>query len=256
MIIGTDEVITIARSAEPGEHVPVHGPGGSVDGTVVGFDAASGLALLRVPGIGGKSLPAAKPPAVGELAVTVSCPIPLGHEARLSMIRCVGGETRLPGGRLIDAYYQTDDARHRGFSGSVLLSVTGSVLGIVMPTRRREESFVLPVDAVVRIADQLRSGRNIGIGYLGVNTAPVVLPVPSENAATGLLITGVEEGSPAKRAGLTVGQFITAVAGIPTPSVEALHDSLVGLTSGQTIDVSVAAQDGSVRTLAVPVVLR
>lgn len=102
LVIADGEVITVARAAEPGEVVPIHAKSGQIDATVVGFDSASGLALLRHSDIAGDDLGSQRAVSLGELTVAVACPIPDGHESRIGMVRCVGGETRLPGGRRVD----------------------------------------------------------------------------------------------------------------------------------------------------------
>jgi S1-C subfamily serine protease len=213
LAIGDGEVVTLSRRAEAGEHVLVVVDGEETDATVIGYDGTSGIALLTVDGLTAQAALSATLPAVGDLAVTVAYPIPEGHEARLEMVRCVGDPTRLPDGRRIDAYLQTDSARFRGFAGSVLFNAAGEALGITIPRRGPEESFLIPMSDVATIVEQIRSGKGVGTGYLGVQTMAVDLPQPADGHTTGLLITGVEENSAAERARLKVGSFIVAVGG-------------------------------------------
>jgi S1-C subfamily serine protease len=254
--IGNGEVATLARQAEAGEHVPVVVDGEARDSTVVGYDGASGVALLKVEGMDQSARLADRLPLVGEIGVTIAYPVPEGHEARLSMVRCVGGQTRLPGGRRIGAYLQTDDARFRGFAASVLFSAEGDALGITIPSRGRGESFLMPVGELISIVEQIRSGESVGTGYLGVQTTAVDLPEPTEGYTRGLLIVGVEAGSPAERAGLNVGGFVVAVGGRATPDLEQLYDALTGLKSGESIDVTVASAEGATKIVPVKVELR
>jgi S1-C subfamily serine protease len=260
LAIGNGEVVTLARQAEPGEHVPVWVDGADKDATVVGYDGTSGVTLLKVEGLDTSASIADALPAIGNLGVTVAYPVPEGHEARLSMIRCVGKETRLPGGRRIGSYIQTDDARFRGFAGSIVFDAGGAALGITVPGRGyghgRGESFVVPIGEVMTIVEQIRSGKGVGTGYLGVQTTSVDLPQPADGHSRGLLITGVEEESPAERAGLTVGSFIVAVGGTPTPGLEELYDALTGLRKGDSVTVTVASSEGTTRDVTMEVELR
>lgn len=255
-VIAPDEVVTVAMVAEHGESVPVHGPDGEISATVIGFDQGSGIALLSAPGLATAAELAGEAPAVGSLGVSVAVPIPGGHEARLEMIRCVGGATRLRGGRRVGSYLQTDAPRFRGFGGATLLDTAGRLLGIVMPTHRREESYVVPASELAAIVDGLRSGTTTGTGYLGVQSTPVELPAPVGEATHGLLLTAVEPETPASRAGLRVGSFLIAIDGTPTPSHEELYDALQGRTEGERVDVTIASADGSSSTLSVELALR
>ena len=256
LVVGSGEVLTVAMAADVGETVPVHVGEREIEARVTGFDASSGLTLLEAKELTTAAPSATALPAVGQLTVTLAAPIPGDHEARLSMIRCVGGETRLRGGRRIRSYVQTDSARFRGFNASVVVNHAGEVVGMTMPVHRREEPFVMPIAEAMRIVEEMRSGESVGTGYLGVQTTPVSLPVAADGAEKGLLITGVEDESPAKRAGLSVGTFVVKVGDRMTPTVEDLYDSLVGLRAGEQLAVTTVTSEGESHTLHVEVVLR
>ena len=67
---------------------------------------------------------------------------------------------------------------------------------------------------------------------------------------------GVEEESPAEKAGLTVGSFIVAVGGTATPGLEELYDALTGVRKGESIELTIASSDGKSKSVAVEVELR
>lgn len=259
LLIGNGELVTVARVAEAGEKVPVHIGDREVSATVAGFDPASGIALLNLEGIEGPGPIDTSDediPAVGSLTVTVACPLPDGHEARLGMIRCVGGETRTPGGRKIGSYIQTDSARFRGFAGSIVFAASGRPIAMTMPVQRREEGFAIPLKEMLEIVAQLRDGGSIGTGYLGVQATPVDLPEERDGHSAGLLITGVEPDSPAEKAGLQVGSFIVSVAGTATPDIESLYDALTGLRESEELAVGVMKGGGDIEQVTVSVTLR
>ncbi|MFW5689581.1 MAG: S1C family serine protease, partial [Spirochaetota bacterium] len=256
VVIAPEEVMTVAMVAERGEKVPIHGPDGEIEGEVIGFDPGSGLALLRAPGLATAVSVHEGEVRVGELGVTVACPIPSGHEARLAMVRCVGGSTRLRGGRRVERYLQTDASRFRGFSAAVHFDASGAAVGMTMPVGRREEPYLLPMDLVVAIAGRLREGRSTGTAYLGVQTTPVELPVAANGMTRGLLVTGVEDGSPAHRAGVHVGHFLLSVNGAATAAPEELYDALGGVDEGATLELLIADGSGETRTLEALAVLR
>jgi S1-C subfamily serine protease len=242
--------------AEKDESVPVHTTNGEVEATVKAFDHASGFVLLAHESFAAPVDLAESLPGLGSLAVEIAYPVPSGHESRLSMIRCVGGSTRMHGGRKINHYLQTDAPRSRGFAGAVLFDPEGSLVGVTMPVPHREEGYAVPAVVLRSIVDDLLSGKVLGLGYLGVNTTRADLPVETNGARTGLLITGVEEESPAAAAGLKAGTFLVKVDGTPISDLDSLYDSLLGVSDGQELVVAVMESSGDVRDVPVHVVIR
>lgn len=82
----------------------------------------------------------------------------------------------------------------------------------------------------------LKEHGTIKRGYLGITGQPVELPEDSINALgrdqnRGLLIVGIEEGSPAAGSGLMLGDILVGLAGEPVPD----HGQLMGLLSGEVV---------------------
>ncbi|MFP4377923.1 MAG: S1C family serine protease [Spirochaetales bacterium] len=256
VIVAQNKLLSLAMSAEVGESVPVHGTRGESAATVTAFDPASGVVLLEGEAFAQPVLLASALPRIGSLAVEVAVPIPGDVEARLAMIRCVGGETRLPGGRKVDSYLQTDASSFRGFAGGAILAPNGELLGISMSTMRREEGYAIPAPVLRAILDQLSAGGNRGMGYLGVTTAVAELPKQRGDQRHGLLVTAVESGSPAANAGIRVGTFLIGIDGTPVSSRDALYDALSSVTDGQRLAVETMNSEGATSSLDVKVVLR
>jgi putative serine protease PepD len=136
-----------------------------------------------------------------------------------------------------------------------LVDLQGQVIGI--PTLAATDrqlgggaaagiGFAIPSDTVRDIAAQLiGQGRvtNSHRAWLGVEVAPTT--------SGGLLVTKVEAGGPAAKAGIKAGEFVTAVQGTATPDPATLADVLAGLRPGQTVRVGVASPDGARRTVQV-----
>lgn len=247
VLIRDNLLVSVAQVAEPGEKVSVYSASAIGDdsrdepiyGEVVGFDATSGIALLKLGELTARPMDLAGAsqagsskaggPAVGALSVGVALPSTDGVEARLGMVRCVGGETRLPGGRTVSSYIQTDAKAFPGFLGSPLLSSDGELWGITMMAGRGEAGFVLPSDELAKILDELEKTPQIGMGYLGVETRSAEVPAGSGvESETALLITDVEEGSPAGEGGIVVGDFLLRLGGRPVFDTESLLAALVG----------------------------
>jgi putative serine protease PepD len=73
----------------------------------------------------------------------------------------------------------------------------------------------------------------------------------ADTTSGGLLVTKVQPGGPAAKAGLKAGELVTTVGGTATPDPATLADVLAGLRPGQTVRVAVAQPDGDSRTVRV-----
>lgn len=262
-LIREDLLVSVAQSAEPGEKVSVYsteslaGKDGAepVYAEVVGFDATSGIGILKIANLPAQPMPLdehakADIPALGALSVSVALPSSDGVEARLGMVRCVGGETRLPGGRSVSGYIQTDAHAFPGFLGAPLLSAGGDLLGITMMADGSGAGFVLPTAELASIVAELEKKPHIGMGYLGVETKSAELPSGSAaEREAALLVTNVENGSPADKAGIVVGDFLMSLAGQPVFDGESLLDALVAKNEN-TIE-AVLLRGGDKKTIQV-----
>ena len=144
---------------------------------------------------------------------------------------------------------QTSAAINPGNSGGAPVDLDGQVIG--MPTLTATEpqlgggqapgiAFAIPGNTVRDIASQLvRHGRvtNYHRAYPGLETATATRGGP--------LVTMVRSGGPAARAGIQVGDLITAIDVSATPDKGTLADVLAGLNPGQTIAVAVRLPDGA-----------
>ena len=110
-------------------------------------------------------------------------------------------------------FIQTDARITRGNSGGPVLDTAGQVVGVAVATGDRpgELSFAIPIERVREVVGALRDYGQVARSWLGVK----VLPVTAEQATqlalpkpTGALVTEIEAGSPAARAGIRSGDVI------------------------------------------------
>ena len=215
-----DAIVTAHHVMEWDEDIEIGLPdGATATAAVVGRDPATDLAALRFAGA--TPAPAewgdageVKP---GHLVLSVSRP---GSKIRssLGIVGAVGGAWRTPMGGRIDADLQTDLGIHHGFSGSALVDLRGRVLGVNTAGIYRATATVIPTATVRRVVESLLAHGSVRRGYLGIVTQPVRLPAAVAERigqGTALLVTSVQPGSPADRAGLVLGDAITAFEGTP-----------------------------------------
>jgi S1-C subfamily serine protease len=134
----------------------------------------------------------------------------------------------------LERFIQTDATPYPGFSGGPLIDARGRVLGILVSSWGRGAAFAIPADVAWRTANTLAERGSLKRGYLGILSQPVLLPDGERLGLTqrgGLLVVGVEEGSPAGRGGLIVGDILATVDGQPIEDT----DDLLALLSGERV---------------------
>jgi S1-C subfamily serine protease len=236
-------VLTLARQASEGEPVPVTLPGGTeVSGTVRAWDSRTGLTLLAVEGAADPGWKVGALPAVGSLALTVAFPSPQGPEARLDLVRFVGGANDWARGVSLDGLIQTDGAAFPGFTGAAVVDPDGALLGLVAANGQGNGAFVVPAGDLKRMADGLVSGGSPKQAWLGVSTKP--------SGGQGAVLAGVEASGPADRAGWKAGDLLVRLADRPVKEPSDLVRALAGLTPGTEAPARLV-RDGELKDLPV-----
>ena len=240
---GGDLVVTAHHTIERRGDVRVGLPGGdTVEAKVVGRDPATDLAVLRLARASGKPLAAAEADKVrvGHMALAVGRP---GSElqATLGIISAIEGGWRTPFGGQLDQFIQSDVVMYPGFSGGALIDAWGRLVGMNTSGVLRGVSLAVPTATMARIAKTLVEHGRVRRGYLGVGVQPARLAKPhgSSGQTTGLLIASVEDGSPAEKGGLFLGDVLLTMAGRPLASMEDLLSALAGDVVGQSAALEV-----------------
>jgi S1-C subfamily serine protease len=215
--------------------------GNTVGVTLAGRDPGTDLAVLRLPeGAAGAAATIAPDDAlrVGSLVLAVGRP---GDTvtASLGAISAVGGEWRTWQGGRIDRFVRLDLAIYDGFSGGPLVDAAGRVLGLNTSGLTRAAPITIPVATVNRVADELLAKGHVRRGYAGVAVQPVELPerLAREHrlsAGGALLVVAVEQGGPADRAGILIGDVLVTLDGGP---LREPMDLLAGLSGRAPIEL-------------------
>ncbi len=224
----------------------------------VGRDPSTDLAVLRVEGLDvGVSKPAQGEARIGQLALAVGTGgrSSDGPRASLGVVSAVGGPTRAWRGPRLERYLGTDATPYPGFSGGPLIDARGDVLGVMTTGPMRGSALVIPVELAWRVAKTLEERGSVKRGYLGILSQPVRLPDGQRLGLTqrgGLLVVGVEDGSPAGRGGLIIGDILATLDGQPVEDTEDLLVLLTGERVGQEVPVKVV-RGGVLQTLEITV---
>ena len=252
-------VLTAHHVVERDEELEVGLPSGeSAAAELVGRDPTTDLALLRIRAGGLAAAPwSDEVPAAGDLVLALSRP---GRSPRVSLgtIARTAGEFRCDGGGRVDRWIEASLDLAPGLSGSLVLGASGAPVGVASAGVVRGAILVVPPATLRRVVGSLLAHGAVRRGFLGVTTLPVRLPSAAAGRAGqpgGLLVSAVEEGSPADRAGLLLGDALLALGGAPVTHAGDLLPLLEEERIGQPLPVRLL-RAGEVRELAVTVGVR
>ena len=234
-------------------------------GDLVGEDSETDIAVIRVDASSLVAAPLGDSAAlrVGQLVIAIGNPLGFQSTVTAGVVSALGRSFRSVSGRLIDNVIQTDAALNPGNSGGPLLDSRAAVIGVntavILPAQGI--CFAVAVNTVKLVAGQLIAYgrvRRSRIGVAGQSVPLLRLAVRAHGLEQkhGVLVTGVQDGSPAERAGLQSGDIIVGLAGETVSGVDDLHRMLgaerigtaiavVALRGAEKVDLSVTPEESA-----------
>ena len=200
------------------------------DAKVVGTDAFSDLALVKINGTDLPTLKMGTSTSLrpGEFAVAIGSPLGFDHTVTLGIISAVGRTVTDINGNI--NFIQTDAAINPGNSGGPLLNLNGEVIGVntAISTRGQNIGFSIPVDVAKSVSDALVANGTVSRPWLGIRMRELdetmAKSLGVSQTTKGVVIEGFVDGSPAKLAGLEPGDIIQKIDGKETPSPKDVKD--------------------------------
>jgi len=253
-----DLVLTADHVVTREDNIKVILPDGrSLAAAVAGRDPGSDLAVLR---LSEKALQPAKTSEsvkVGQLVLALGRPTGEGMQASWGIVTSIQGPARTFRGGMLEEFIRSETTPYPGFSGGPLINTEGEVLGLNTSGLTRGSSLTIPVKTAWRIAEALAAHGSVKRGYLGVRTQPVEIPEAARGTLgrgqdQGLLVLWLEQGGPAEKGGLLVGDILVAVSGQPVGDPDDLFAALGSDTVGKSVPLQVL-RGGRPETISVTV---
>jgi len=247
-------VITNAHVVDGAESAKVRfADGKTYDATVVGVDASTDLAVLKVEAPSSALHPLeladSSQAAVGDVVVAIGSPFGLENSVTTGIVSALGRSMKAPNGYTITGSIQTDAAINHGNSGGPLLDLDGKVVGVNAQIESESGGndgvgFAIPSSTVRSIVTQILEDGSVQHAYLGVSVTAAA------DGTAGAQLAEVRSGTPAAEAGLQAGDVLTAVDGDAVSSAAALQSAIDARKPGDRVILDYL-RDGAHRTVTV-----
>ena len=226
---------------------------------VLGIDKASDVAVLKIDA---KNLPVVKTGyassvRVGEWVLAIGSPFGFENSASAGIVSAKSRS--LPDGNYVP-FLQTDVAVNPGNSGGPLFNMAGEVIGINSQIYSRSGgyqglSFAIPIDVAMNVEQQIVAHGKVSRGRLGVTIQEINQSLAESfglKKPAGALVSSVEKGSPAAKAGLEPGDVILGINGKEVVNSSELPAIVASIAPGDAASLQIWRK-GSARQIDVQV---
>jgi putative serine protease PepD len=252
-ILTNNHVIAVAATG--GSVEVLFSDGTSVPATIVGRDAQTDLAVLKVQPVKGMktiALGSSGSLRVGQPVVALGAPLGLSGTVTSGIVSALDRTVEVPAegdkSALLVSAVQTDAAINPGNSGGALVNCSGQLVGVpsagaTVPTESGGSSagnigigFAIPVDLAKTISNEIIATGHVTHAFFGLQTVPIPQTAAAQAGISGgLYVAGVVTGGPAARAGLRPDDVITAINGQPATSNVQLQELTLTKKPGDTV---------------------
>jgi putative serine protease PepD len=266
VILDTEgDIITNYHVVDGATAVSVTIDGKSYDATIVGSDASSDIAVIKVDLNGTSVTPIEVGDSdsleVGDWVMSVGSPFGLDQSVSAGIVSALTRNQLMEsssGETLYTNLIQTDAAINPGNSGGALVNDEGKLVGICTLYSSSTESsasvgFAIPGNYAVKIAKEIISGETVTHPYIGLTMTTVNSQTAYQNnlsVSQGALVVSVTDGSPAADAGIQKGDVITAVDGEEITSADGMILNVRSHEIGDKVKVTFV-RDGKEQTVEV-----
>jgi serine protease DegQ len=213
-----------------------------VTARVVGTDPETDLAVLKVEIQKLPSITFARPEEplrVGDVVLAIGNPFGVGQTVTLGIVSGLG-RSHL-GITTFENFIQTDAAIHPGNSGGALVDANGNLVGINTAIYSQTGvsmgiGYAIPVSIARQVMEQIIEKGTVTRGWIGVGVQDITRELAESlklPVASGVLITQVERGGPAGKAGVQLGDVLLSVNDRRVADTSTMLNLIAGLPPGQ-----------------------
>jgi S1-C subfamily serine protease len=229
LIDNDGHILTNAHVVQGAQRVDVQlGDGSSQQAQVVGMDASSDVALLKVDNTNGAQpleLGDSTNVQVGDPVVAIGNPFALDRTVTSGIVSALQRQIQAPNGFSISDVIQTDAAINPGNSGGPLIDGAGRVIGINSQIESQSGGnegvgFAVPIKTADDVVSQLENGGTVHRAYLGITGGDITAEIAHAlnlPVQQGVLIEQVLKGGPADDAGIKGATGQATIAGQTFP---------------------------------------
>jgi S1-C subfamily serine protease len=191
--------------------------GSELEATITGKDPDSDIAIIKIYGNGYSvaTLGDSQKLKIGQFLIAIGNPLGYQHSVSTGVLSGVGRTLRTSTGQLIENVLQTDAPLNPGNSGGPLINTDGEVVGIntAIIGGAQGLSFAIDINMAKEIAEQLIMHGKVTKAYLGlmiqeIEIHPRLLNFHRLKNIKGLLVSGINDHSPAKKAQMMEGDIL------------------------------------------------
>ena len=264
VIVSTDGyILTNNHVVEDADEIRVETTDGrTVAAKLVGTDAPSDLALLKInsTGLHAMALGNSDSVQVGDVVLAVGNPLGIGQTVTMGIVSAKGRSVGSARGSLsYEDFLQTDAPINQGNSGGALVNTKGELVGINSQILSESGGgnigigFAIPSNMAKNVMDEIRTSGKVTRAQLGVQVQGVTSDLAESLGLSdvgGALIGAVTSGSAADRAGLERGDVIKAFNGQAVRDTNTLRNRVSEAEPGSTVDVTII-RDGDEKKISV-----
>ena len=228
---------------------------------VVGVDPATDLAVVKIDASNLPTLVIGDSDAVkiGDVVLAIGNPLGIGETVTSGIISAKGRQTPT-GDDSYQDFLQTDAAINHGNSGGALVNVAGELVGINSQILSPSDGniglgFAIPSNMAKHVMDQLVTNGTVRRAKLGVTIqgiSPDMAQAMNLPSTRGALVSTVDAGSPAEKAGLRQGDVITQYNGRDVADYNQFRNAVANTLPGTKVSLTVL-RDGHTETLSATV---
>jgi Do/DeqQ family serine protease len=252
IVSGDGYVLTNHHVVDGAEEITVElTDGRSFTAKVVGTDAPSDLAVLKIDG---RDFPAltlgnSDQVRVGDVVLAVGNPMGVGQTVTMGIISAKGRATG-PGDGSFEDFLQTDAPINHGNSGGALVNTRGELVGInsqiLSPSGGNIGiGFAIPANMAQNVFQSLITDGRVHRGLLGVTVQPVTADLARSlrlDSISGALVSSVEPGGPADTAGVERGDVIVGINDVTVTDSNAVRNHVAALKPGTSATLTVVRE--------------